>query len=226
MFIPDGSGFDYDTHVPPPPWMKGAEQSEWLNEHSHERRWVIGRYSWGWLGDSVPPGFRGGWNPEEKDRVLELLRERTKDSVILLHCGSHECAICEKDGHREDMAWRWNGSFIVTHGEISFRAPAAVGHYIEKHDYNPGGFVINALMNGCWASAADEQAQIEERHRQMRVAAEKERTRKAEEQRTWWESLSSTEQANILAARAEREKQIAAWQAKIEHLRNSGAMVE
>lgn len=140
MFIPDGSNVDYDGKA------------------------TLNRYSWGWLGDTVPST---GWKSQKlKNEVLSRLKSFTPQ---IYHRGFHECEIClchQEAGkqkaarnyeewlersktakHQVDIA-TFNGSYLIRYGKFTLRSPAGVEHYIEEHDYNPGPFVIEAILNG------------------------------------------------------------------------------
>ena len=126
MFIPDGSKLDYDS-----------------------KKEIPTRYSWGWLGDEVPPDKLGWRNAEQKCRVVARLKSQ-QDCLVLQHLGSHYCGICEESIKND---YDWNGSFLIEYGGKSYRAPASVGHYIEFHDYNPGEEVIEAVLGGVYAGS-------------------------------------------------------------------------
>lgn len=143
MFIPDGSDIDYDS-----------EKS------------LKGRYSWGWLGDSVA---NTGWTDvEQKQAVISRLKSLQASKH---HMGHHDCEVCLRNqgidnprrAARNYEEWlkrqdgpkppkpeivSFNGSYLIQYEGMELRCPAGVEHYIEKHDYNPGHFVVDAILNG------------------------------------------------------------------------------
>ena len=144
MFIPDGSDIDY-----------------------HSEKSLKGRYSWGWLGDFVP---QSGWNDlQQKRAVISRLRSF---KATMHHMGVHDCKICvEEQGGEPQVRYaartyrEWlkrqedpkppkveiftfNGSYLIDFEGKRLRCPAGVEHYIEEHDYNPGSFVIDAILHG------------------------------------------------------------------------------
>ena len=147
MFIPDGSDLDYN------------------NKES-----LKGRYSWGWLGDTVPT--KGWTDLELKDKVISRLKTLDRKFHIMHHMGHHDCEICMKEQGGKDQVRRaartyrewldrqegpepptfevfsFNGSYVIDFQGKKLRCPAGVEHYIEVHDYNPGSFVTQAILEG------------------------------------------------------------------------------
>lgn len=94
MYIEDGSNTDYDTKEP----MKK-------------------RYSWGWIGDHIPPDKVGWADATLKKRIIQQLKEwdeafewftfdgeKYKKPIYRVkeHCGWHDCEICLRDISEKD----------------------------------------------------------------------------------------------------------------------------
>lgn len=122
MYIKDGSSIDYDA-----------------------KKEIDGRFSFGWLENEIPDENKGWPDTKLRQKVLEQIHNH-KDDIVIFHFGMHECSICpSKNGMGE-----WNGSYIITFNNISFRCPTAIIHYIETHDYRPPDDAIEAILNGKW----------------------------------------------------------------------------
>jgi len=146
MFIEDGSNIDYDT-----------------KESLHKR------YSWGWLEGEVS---KCGWKDLDlKRKVVDRLKTL---KTCMYHMGHHTCQICLNKQKGENLfktvraaksyqEWlerlntphspgpdtkTFNGSYLIGYQGLELRCPVGVEHYIEKHDYNPGSFVIDAVLSG------------------------------------------------------------------------------
>lgn len=211
MYIKDGSSFDYDA-----------------------RKSIPNRYSWGWLGDSVPTRHAGWSTQQEKQRVLARLKEITqaKERVeqihevydkpfhdiekyaVMHHCGWHVCEICAKTIPitEIDSTLGWNGSIIIKHNSMEFRCPWAVEHYVEMHDYNPGPIVIDALFNGTLLRAV-EYDKAWDKEREIRL-------------KKFWEE-QELEQKRIEDAKSPEQKAYEAWaKKKVKKLLGSSAMID
>ena len=144
MYIPDWSTEDYDKQDSP------------------------NRYSWGWLGDKVPREKRGWNDPQLKKKVIRHLKDLSSQDftggvIVLHHMGHHNCEICEAAKTKRERGSSFNGSLVITYKDREFRCPAGVEHYIEKHDYNPGEEVIEALFNGTYLTYEEEKKQWDKR---------------------------------------------------------------
>jgi hypothetical protein len=129
MFIEDGSSICYSgkTEVP-------------------------GNYSWGWLGDSVPP-YACGWTDEdEKAKVLAILKKLDANGSPHVSClmrGMNSCGICQLDPVKyQGCSGHSCGEIHIEHGGTIFRTPQGVSHYIEVHDYCPPPEAVEAVLNG------------------------------------------------------------------------------
>ena len=213
MFIEDGSDIDYSGNKRKP-----------------------GRYSWGWLGDTVPENKCGWQDRALKKRVIKRLRQITsamEDKVssdgesyqqhkyrVHEHMGHHNCEVCSKtiNPKKRDYKLGWNGSILINYKSKEYRAPWAVVHYIDRHNYNPGAEVIDVLFNGTLVTYNEIDG---EEWRQMEREREEEAKRKKEE-RQRIEDAKSPEQKQKDA----EAKKYLEWAAnKVKQLRKSGAMV-
>jgi len=184
------------------------------------------QYAWGWLGDEVPIDKQGWDDANLKQtviaRLLEIMNttEEFKEDGKIYHRdkyrvhklkGWHDCEICERLSEVYDDNIYWNGCICIKHQGREFRAPWAAVHYINRHDYNPGSEVIDALFHGKLVTYDEvDGEQLREMHRRARRAGQKlaEERRKREE------------------AKPPELKAYECWAAhKVQQLQNSDAMV-
>ncbi len=210
MKIEDGSDVDYDS--------KESKKN---------------RYSWGWLGSEVSKDKLGWRDFDLKSKVIIYLRkicfemyDRTYSTGetyqhfkyrVISHMGHHNCEICPKDS-KLDSDLGWNGSILIQHKDKEYRAPWSVVHYIERHDYNPGSEIIDALFNGKLLTYDEVDGEKQRQFHAMMA----ETNRKKQEERQCIEDAKSPEQKDQDRKNKEWEK----WAAnKVQQLRDSGAIV-
>ena len=223
MYIPDGSEVDYDSPSNPggPNPCNVDQRADFHSYHDNwrNRQTVPGRYSFGWLGNFVPEGKLGWPDARLKELFLERLDELTRDCVVKAHRGFHDCEICGRD---KSDRWRWNGSFLIRYEGLEFRCPAAVGHYVEVHDYYPGKSAVFAVFKGTPKTADREGWEIE-------AGMEKHFAKcRFENAKREWERVEGMT-IETLASELERKNAAQKFdercQNKLRQLRRSGAIV-
>ena len=206
MFIEDGSDIDYN---------------------SKERK--PGRYSWGWLGDTVLEGKCGWQDRALKKRVIKRLRQivsTMEDKIssdgesyqqlkycVHQHKGHHVCEVCSKDVNpkKRDYKLGWNGSILINYKSKEYRAPWAVVHYVNRHDYNPGAEVIDVLFNGTLVTYNEidgEEWRQMERKREAEAKRKKEERQRIEDAKSPEQKQKDAEYREWLTRAAKKVKQL------------------
>lgn len=215
MYIPDGTEYDYGNRS-----EEGLERIKdgWIrdaNEYLYMRQ-VPGRYSWGWLGDTVPQNHQGWTDLSLKQKVLDHLKSMTYKDCVMHHCGTHSCEICPGGSEAG-----FNGSLIIDYQGKQYRAPdpQAVAHYIEVHNYNPGEEVIEMLFAGRQWTYEDERKLVENERNKRHSEIIKQR-------RQEYLNKSPAERAAIKRSQAYAAKMQAIGRSKLEQLRRDGALID
>ncbi len=129
-----------------------ADMSEYQTRTRHDR------FTWlaiGWLDEAYP--FPTGSTPVE---FQERLLEHCVRGVHALMTGYHTCQFCESETINEERTPKitriyykgksyptGNGEIWIPDGNIVYRAPVMIYHYVTIHYYQPPEAFINAVLH-------------------------------------------------------------------------------
>ena len=106
------------------------------------------RFTWGWLGKSIPKGlfYKSEWKENEsdlKERVTKALTDINDKYLAESHYfGCHQCEICSEN--QTEMS----GALYIAYKDLTFYSPFEVVHYIKDHNYKPPKKAIEAILHG------------------------------------------------------------------------------